>query len=56
MLSNSWGIDMGIEYRTLSKIEASERLTRLFCELANEKRTLDVNRQNSTSVPLKLLQ
>lgn len=38
---------MEIEYRTLSRVEASERLTRLFCELTGEEITPDVNRLSS---------
>ena len=47
MLSNSWGIEMEIMYKTLSWVEPSERLTRLFCELTGAEISPDVNRLNS---------
>lgn len=37
---------MDITYRALSDVEASERLTRLFCELTGEEMTPDVGRLN----------
>lgn len=38
---------MDIKYRTLSAVEASDRLTRLFCELTGEEMTPDIDRLNS---------